>query len=652
MKLIEHLGGFSVEDLRELARRRGIPLRQEALRDRQTLLRSLSASLSTYEAVHAALNGLNQAELGVLQLLLQSPRAGQGHLAAELQAEPAEVRAVLEQLRLWGLVFPEGNWDHIAVPGSTQLISGYLTSVRGTPQKFSLRPPALEAAEAPALAARTGSFGWDLAEFLARIARTRLKLTQAGRMNRRDLRTMEAAFAVPTEGYGSFLYQLALGLTLLTNSKQGTLEVAEPADAWLGQPEEVRAEETLQRWVNLRGYAESSAMDPAEADYLPSQTFRQRAALLESLREASGTVTVAGLAARLRWVLPRAFEQWEGHRDPAVVAARLVRSLYWLGFLRVDNPEAPRHAALTPLGQRLLAAGAGEPAALIPEEPYFFLQPNSETFCPPNLAPRTLFHLRRISGEKKGGPAGVYPLTQESLRRALDTGLTSGAVLRFLEQFSRTGVPETVRMQVETAGRQHGRIRLVPAEYVLVTEDPTLLHEVRSLKPFQPLLGRELTERSVTISEQDLAELLRRLRARGYAPLDETFIGDVPPLPQDPQPAPAVLAPRPYTPPEVELDWSHVEANGDEPEAEEAVDGLATERGEIRELLERAETEGLVVEIQYQSRASHVPTTRCIWPLYVDDYEVEAHCCLRDEERHFNLSRIRYARLTGETFQL
>lgn len=656
MKLIDYLGGFSVEDLRELARRRGIPLRQEALRDRQTLLRNLSASLGTYDAVHAALNGLNQAELGVLQVLLeQNPRGTQGSVAAALNAEPAEVRPVLDQLRLWGLAFPEGNWDHIGVPGSTQLISGYLATVRGSANGAAtpLAPPALETVPSDGLQARSGSFGWDLAEFLARIARVRLKLTQAGRMNRRDLRGMESAFAVETEGYGALVYQLALALQLIEGSRAGTLRVSERADAFLARPEEPRARQVLETWVALRGYPESSSMDPADAEYIPPQTSRQRSGVLDGLREAEGAVTLASLAARLRWRVPRSFEQWEGNRSALVVAVRMVRSLFWLGLVRVDDLQNPTRAALTPLGQRMLTPNAPDVPGLIPEDPFFFLQPNAETFSPPNLAPRTLFHLRRISGEKKGGPAGIYPITQDSLRRALDTGLTAADVVQFLERFSRTGLPDNVRTLVETAGRQHGRIRLVPAGYVLVTEDATLLREIRSLKPVEPLLGPELTERSVALGEQDVTELLRRLRARGYSPLDETSTDQVPPLPDEAEVPPVEVSAGAAAPPEVELDWSHVEFNGTVPEPQEGQtpEGWVTDTGEIRALMELAETESLVVEIEYQSRAARVPTTRCIWPLYVDGYEVEAHCCLRDEERHFNLSRIRSARLTGESFQ-
>jgi hypothetical protein len=654
MKLIEHLGGFSVDDLRELARRRGVLLRQDALRDRQTLLRTLSSVLTGYEGAHVSLAGLNQAELGALtEVLRQGRKASVSNLASALEADPAGVRSVLDSLRLWGLIFPEGSWDHIGVPPTTQQLTHYLTANRGPQPKFQLTPPTLEKASAEGLEPRPGRYEWDIAEFLARIGRSRLKLTQAGKMNRRDLRAMEAAFSIPGPAYSFFIYQMALGSSFLTASRSGMLALSELPDVFFGQDSLTRAKGTLETWRTLRGFPEGSTSEPEDTEYLPSQTFRQRAAAVQLFGEVDpgAGVPAASVADRLRWLLPRSFDQWEGNRSPEIVARRLLRTLTWLGLLISDSVDAPTRVALTPLGGALLKGGVGD--GLIPDEPHFFLQPNAETFSPPNLAPRTLFHLRRITGEKKGGPAGVYPLTQESLRRALDTGSRSEEIVAFLETFSRTGVPDTVRRMIETVGRQHGRIRLVPAEYVLVTEDPTLLQELRGLKPIQPILGRPLTERAVSLAAEDAAEVLRRLRARGYSPVDESHDTEPPPLPStlDSPPLPPESQADPDSYQRVgDLDWSHVNPQPEPLDTPQSANGLVYEQSEIRDLLHQAEVDHLVVEIEYKSRNARVPTTRSVWPIYVDSDHLEAFCEMRDEERYFTLSRIQWARLTGETF--
>jgi hypothetical protein len=318
----------------------------------------------------------------------------------------------------------------------------------------------------------------------------------------------------------------------------------------------------------------------------------------------------------------------------------------------VDDPDAPQHAQLTPLGARVALAEATPDSVpeLVPEESRFFVQPNADVFAPPNLSPRSLFHLRRLTGEKKGGPAGMFPLTMESLRRALDAGLTRDDVLRFLEAFSRTGLPPAVRSLVETVGRQHGRIRLVPAGYVLVADDPALMRELRGVRQVEPLLGAELAERVAAVSAEQVSELMKRLRARGYAPLNAAETGLAPPLGTDPDAPPPVIQ-APVTTARAaaaRLDWSTAEEEEPAPQPGPRVTG----RRQIRELLEEAWENYQVVEIEYDGRSRSTATVRSICPLYVDDAMVEAYCRLRGDERNFNIGRINWARLTGETFEV
>ncbi|HEU4751791.1 MAG TPA: helicase-associated domain-containing protein, partial [Armatimonadota bacterium] len=531
----------------------------------------------------------------------------------------------------------------------------------GKAGRLELTPPRLEITPKTACRVRPGSLGWDLAEFLARVARARLRLTQAGRINRRDLRAMESAFGVQTYGYPVFLYILAVALGTLGGTEDGVLLVRDEADTLLGQPEVERARLTLTSWVNMGGYPESAPADPADYEYLPMLLSVQRAAMAEALASLppGEVVTVASLARRLAWQVPLSFRQWDADKNPVYVAERLVRSLFWLGLAAVDSAETPKHVQPSPLALHQPRNVPPDAPRLVPEEAQFFLQPNAEAFAPPNLAPRTLYHLRRVTGEKKGGAAGVFPVTQESVRRALDSGLTIEGILRFLEAFSRTGLPGPVRSLVESVGRHHGRIRLVPAGYVLVTEDETLLHELNSAKPIAPYLGPQLTERARAVDPDRVPDLLRRLRARGYAPVDEGEVVEVGPLPSEPAEMPPPIETATDSVPAgpvhpLLLDWSAVEG---EPAAPTPAAELAagsgervTARAQIRQLLERAAEEELEVEIEYHGSSSGDVTVRTIQPYYVNSSMVEAFCCLRGDDRHFKLPRIAWARLTGNAF--
>jgi len=653
MHLADYLNAFSIEDLRELAARRGAMLSQAALNSRQALVRSLVGVVGRYDTIYPTVMRLNQAELTVLRWVLGAgKRAGVSRFCAEAGAEPAAARPVLESLRLWGLLFPEGDWDHIVFPPSTQMATHYF----GAPARhhdelpsLSLTPPALDPAEAEGCRPRPGSLTWDQAELLARIARGRFKLTQAGRMNRRDLRAMDAAFAVPTSGYSTFLYMLSGSAALIYASENGIIAVRNEVDGYLGQPEETRASMTLAAWTLLRGYPESAVKDPADEEYVPAGLFSQRERAAEALVEArpGAAVTIDSLVQRLVWGSPLAFGGWDSSRDAPLTTRRLARSLYWLGLAALDDPEKPQRAGLTALGNRVLRGRADGPA-LIPEEPQFFLQPNAEVFAPPNLSPRTLFHLRRITGEKKGGAAGMYPLNADSVRRALDTGLTVEAIAAFLERFSKTGLPGNVRALLATAGRQHGRIRLVPAGYVMVTDTPGLLDELQRIATVAQVIGEPLAERVAAVAVDHAPELLKRLRAKGYAPLDLSEVGEVPPLADDP----AFVPPLPNVEPDAASALTALlGVMADEEEYEPVPVGVQiTDPERIWDLIEEAVDERLVVEIEYESSANREVTVREICPVDTDAHHVIAQCRLRGGERHFTMSRIRWARLTGDTF--
>jgi len=70
---------------------------------------------------------------------------------------------------------------------------------------------------------------------------------------------------------------------------------------------------------------------------------------------------------------------------------------------------------------------------------------------------------------------------------------------------------------------------------------------------------------------------------------------------------------------------------------------------EIQQLLELAVDHWMVVEILYHSQEGKT-TVREIEPLEVGRVGVDAWCRLRDDERHFFLARIQWARATGERY--
>lgn len=535
MEFLEPLGMFSFEDLKELARRRNVALTPATEKNRTTLVRVLAQALERFDGAYQAISHLSRGELAVLKAVTSSRgRTGISALARGAGVEASALRSTLDSLRLFGLLFPQGDWEHITVPRMTRNSANQLHHVGDSKLAEDLRRPAPEAAPKAKVELRPGSFWRDLTELLARASRTRMKLTQAGRMNRRDLKAMEGSLGISEPGYPIFLSFVANSLQLLGADPTGYLIVPNNIDDCLGLPPLERLAIAVSAWQAMRGYAESAFEEPEEATYVPSLTTDQRRSIVSALnwQEGAVPVTTASLGRCLEWQLPLSFELWNRTNPAARATWRMARSLYWLGGAAVDDPNEPKHVALSPDLSRIL--GRADPSEAVPDDPLFFIQPNAEAFAPPNLAPRTYFHLRRISGEKKGGAEGMYPLTNDSLRRALDGGVTVAEIITFLEKFSRAGLPDNVKALVETVGRQHGRIRLVPTGFVLVTDTPDLLNELNHLKQLDGMLGEVLSDRVSMVAAEKVPELLKRLRQRGYAPLNAADISPQPPLPDDP----------------------------------------------------------------------------------------------------------------------
>ncbi|HEY8201584.1 MAG TPA: WYL domain-containing protein, partial [Actinomycetota bacterium] len=92
-------------------------------------------------------------------------------------------------------------------------------------------------------------------------------------------------------------------------------------------------------------------------------------------------------------------------------------------------------------------------------------------------------------------------------------------------------------------------------------------------------------------------------------------------------------------------------AAGPAPMADSLMDGrLCRSSREIRRLIELGVQHSAVLEIQYLSGAGET-TVREIEPVEADRSSVTARCRLRADERTFWVSRIRWARATGEHFE-
>ncbi|MFJ9949103.1 helicase-associated domain-containing protein [Kitasatospora sp. NPDC091207] len=186
--------------------------------------------------------------------------------------------------------------------------------------------------------------------------------------------------------------------------------------------------------------------------------------------------------------------------------------------------------ALAAPARALLTAEADPAEVLAPLLPrpldHVILQPDLTAIAPgPLLTPLAQALALCADIESKGG-ATVYRFTPESVRRALDAGRGAADLQAFLEQHSRTPVPQPLSYLIDDVARRHGILRVGAASSYLRCDDPALLSEVLADRRSADLRLRLLAP-TVLAAQAAPDLLLATLRTMGYAPAAESAEGDV-----------------------------------------------------------------------------------------------------------------------------
>jgi Helicase conserved C-terminal domain len=169
------------------------------------------------------------------------------------------------------------------------------------------------------------------------------------------------------------------------------------------------------------------------------------------------------------------------------------------------------------------AAAAAEHAldAALPDPVnHFLLQPDLTAVVPgpPESAMGT--ELGLVADLESTGGAHVYRLTERSVRRALDAGRSGEQLLAFVEQRSRTPVPQALRYMIDDAARRHGVLRAGAASSYLRCDDEGLLARVLADRSVDALNLRIIAP-TVVISDAPVNRVLDALRMAGYSPAAE-----------------------------------------------------------------------------------------------------------------------------------
>ncbi|MBT0993108.1 helicase-associated domain-containing protein [Cellulomonas sp. DKR-3] len=425
-----------------------------------------------------------------------------------------------------------GQGRHVLLPAAVAL------DLRGgrTHRGVAAAPDLADVPRRPAAttAAESASAGERFARLVGRLLRlweqTAPGVLRAGGLAVRDLRRTAAALEV-TEDEAALVVELAYaaGLVARDDEEPAAFAPTPDADAWTAQDLPDRWVELASAWLTTtrtpwlvgsrdeRGSLIAALNPELTRPWAP----RLRRAVLGVLARAEGVApSVDQVVDALGWATPRAVPPRASVEAVLTEAARV-------GLLGAG--------ALSEAGRALLVAGrdsgvdgvaAAFASGLAPEVEDLLVQGDLTGIVPgrPSAALEALIE-RTAVVESRGGALTVR-FTPESVRGALDDGLTADEVLERLAGHARGGLPQPLEYLVRDAARRHGRLRAGAASSYLRADDPTLL---AGLADDPRLAGLGLLQLAPTVlaAQAPTREVVEALREHGLAPVAETPDGQV-----------------------------------------------------------------------------------------------------------------------------
>lgn len=324
----------------------------------------------------------------------------------------------------------------------------------------------------------------------------------------------------------------------------------------------------------------------------------------------------------------------------AAVLSSTMREATSIGVVAFD--------ALTTAGRALLtgdpeAAASALVAALPAPVEQFLVQADLTVVAPGRLTPDLAARLAGAADVESAGSATVFRVTPESLRRALDRGMTAADLHQLFTTYSATPVPQALTYLIDDVARRYGVLRVGAASTYLRSDDPALIDQAIAATAALAVPLRRLAP-TVAISTATGEELLATLRGAGLDPAAEDAGGTVVDLRPRSQRVVAEATPhRGWTEPPVVPAQQLADLVGRMRSADAAAarGDRPTDRGpaETVALLSAAIEERGAVWIGY-AESDGTTTRRRVEPVNLFDGSLVAFDVLRSKVRVFALHRV------------
>ncbi|WP_025684236.1 helicase-associated domain-containing protein [Paenibacillus maysiensis] len=160
----------------------------------------------------------------------------------------------------------------------------------------------------------------------------------------------------------------------------------------------------------------------------------------------------------------------------------------------------------------------------VQERGTFYVQPDFEILVPPDVAYDVRWKLGCFCERVTGDRMVVYRITQESVTEAIELGMEAKAIPALLDKYSRTGVPDHVRVAVEQWAGDVGRTAFATVTLLRcgTREDA----DTAARHPGLAGLLERIGERDFIIPARSAAQIRKTLATIGLSPRREPEGGD------------------------------------------------------------------------------------------------------------------------------
>ena len=241
-------------------------------------------------------------------------------------------------------------------------------------------------------------------------------------------------------------------------------------------------------------------------------------ATLADLPPGTG-VDAVGASAAMTWRRPR----WAARLQVSPVADLLAEA-HAVGVIGRGAIATPSRGLLAAEPDDVVVSAMNK--VLPPPIDHFLLQADLTVVVPGPLDRGLAEQLSVVANVESAGAAMVYRISEQTVRRALDTGLSASELHGLFARHSKTPVPQGLTYLIDDVARRHGQLRVGMAASFVRCEDPALLTQAISAPALEKLDVRALAP-TVAVSMSPINELLAALRSAGFAPAAEDSSGTI-----------------------------------------------------------------------------------------------------------------------------